>query len=917
MNKLWVALTLVLVFAVALTIALTLTFVYKGRKKEDKEDKEEKVKKVVWKFKVEELDSVLKPSENVLEFDLNGNSDQTLGKYKLTLKPVSHTFDKTELSGRAFTSEPEMRLKGFSGDVSEVSFDKVVLCSGFTTFLKDDKVDFVSLWHSGDFHHYSTKGELLSKGPFPFAAGDPSKSPDKLDLPKGKDLEPTKPPVIPPVPKEPEPTTPKEPEPTTPKEPEPTTPKKEEEKEKDEKKPYEKFIRLEDIVDGDAVIDLSLYTFATQEKPYEYEVNKVTVKISLANEVGQFKSFVYERKDGKIFKPVLSFDGTYVKLPDSSVKQLRSFLNERGEPLVVTYLDSDRNRKSWAHKGKNEWELRFEILTEGLLEHFAAFLDGSTILDVSVKSGSYDGGLYTVQVSETTHVERKYQDFRSFTHKFYDVSGTGTNVKSKVYKYKLRSLELVGLSLKPEVDRVVVYFSKFDEELVKPFMITLFVELAELNYVYTIDNTYSLETDNEKILPKLELFASRFTHFASIDPTKRETYSPSIFESSIYLYSKVVVECQNHNPSKQFVKCVHTLESQSQRVPFTVSSVRKFFLSPPDTKVTSVEVFHVRSDKPGLLLRFISSSEPVTYLLKDGQYNRSSFDDKELTEMLRFASYTEANYINVDFYNYSAYCYNGTFHEPKHPSKTVIVKSENHKLLQHVMKVEHTLEKKSGVKDLFKVFETNGFLADLPDEKFKSVDVYFSFRVANHALMVVFFSETSHFVYTWNGRQYVHEKNLKLYNLATRLKTLLYKVFEVLYLDLTPTGQFSIKYVDSENKVEDVKVEVKDLGDFADPISGSTDSTIKKNLYTLPKCTEIRLIDGSFYALKSSESHFFTALVFHWTHNSVKKPVFLTISTDKKIVYLRLTKSVKKWEEYHHGYEIMKFLPEAIRAASS
>uniref|UniRef100_A0A3B0MSA1 Uncharacterized protein n=1 Tax=Theileria annulata TaxID=5874 RepID=A0A3B0MSA1_THEAN len=915
MNKLWVALTLVLVFAVALTIALTLTFVYKGRKKEEKEDKEEKVKKVVWKFKVEELDSGLKPSENVLEFDLNGNSDQTLGKYKLTLKPVSHTFDKTELSGRAFTSEPEMRLKGFSGDGSEVSFDKVVLCSGFTTFLKDDKVDFVSLWHTGDFHHYSTKGELLSKGPFPFAAGDPSKSPDKLDLPKGKDLEPTKPPVIPP-PKEPEPTTPKEPVPTTPKEPEPTVPKKEEEKEKAEKKTYEKFIPLEEILPGEAVIDLSLYTFAIQEKPYEYEVNKVTVKISLANKVGQFKSFVYERKDGKIFKPVLSFDGTYVKLPDSSVKQLRSFLNERGEPLVVTYLDSARNRKSWAHKGKNEWELRSETLTEGLLEHFAAFLDRSTILDVSVKSGSYDGGLYTVQVSETTHVERKYQDFRSFTHKFYDVSGTGTNVKSKVYKYKHRSTELVGLPPKPEVSHVVVYFSRFDEELVKPLMITIFVELAELNYLYSLNNTYSLETNNEKILPKLELFASRFNPVASIDPTKRETYSPSVSEPSTLLYGKVVVECQNYNPTKQFVKCVHTLEFEGDRDPFNVSSIRHFSVSVPDIKVKNVETFHLRNEKPGLLLRFISSSERVTYLLKDGQYERSDFEDKELVEMLRFASYTEANYISVDLYNYSSYYYNGTFQEPKlHPEKTVVVKSENHKPFPHVLKVEHTLEKKSGVKALFKVFETNGFLSHLPDEKFKSLEAYFSFRVADHALMVVFHSQTSQFIYTWTGVRYVHEKNLGYYNLATRLKTLLYKVFEVLYLDLTPTKQFNITHVNADNKTEEVRVDVKEQGDVAQVLGDS--SSVKKNHYTLPKCTEIRLIDGSLYSLKSPPgSHFTSALVFHWNKSDVKKPVFLIfISSDDSIVNLRLTKP-RKWEKFN-VLDYSKFVPDAIEAASS
>ncbi|EAN30744.1 putative integral membrane protein [Theileria parva strain Muguga] len=907
MNKVWVALILVLVFAVALAVALTLTFVYKEKKKEEEDEK----KKVVWKFYLEEPESGLKSTESVLEFDLNSKTKQTVGKYTLTPKAVSHTFDETTLSGFAFTVEPEMRVKRFSSEGKEVRLQKVLVCSGFTVFDKEKKPDFVTLYHDGKFHHYSTKAELLSTDLFPFAKEDKKKTPEELDLPKGKDVEPTPAPEPTPASEPtpgPSPLKPKgdkEPAPTTPKEPVPVTPKRDEDE--DDYSPVTP--RPREPVE--VLVDLGLSFFATESKPYTYSVGENEVKVTVNKRVGEFPSFTYERKDGNSFKPVLSYGGTNANLSEATVKALRAFLDRSNVPVLVTFEDDSAKRFSYVHKGENQWELTAKHLTEDLLEHTAAFLDRSVLLDLSVSSGTYDGGSLSITVAGTTYVEKRYEGFVSFTHRFHPVGQSSSNVSSRVYKYKSGAADLEGLPLKPEVSHVVVYFSRFDENFARPLLVKVMVGRAVLDFMYLSDRTYFLETREENVSDGLELLDSRFNRVAHVDPTKFETYRPETRFTKKTSFNQVEVKCHEHDPSRYYTKCVHKLLFKRGHVPFYVGSVRNFSLNLPETEVRKVEAFHLRKEGAALVLRLVGDHRTDTFVLHNGSYEKKEFEETELSSVLRFAAYTEHNYISLNFtnYNQSSYYYDGTLTKPKFPvERTVVVKATEHSPLKHVMKVEHTLEKQPGKSLSFNVFETNGFLADLPDEKFKSVEAFYSLTNAGHVVMVVFRADDKIWSYSWTGRQYVLDKNLGAYNVVTRLRTVLFKVYQVLYLEMTHTNEYELVYVDSENKLEKVEVKVQEVGNLTNEIA--------RYSHTLPKCSEIRLKDESTLSVKPQAGYQFTsALVYlYGESNNYKTPVFLTLtSNDGTTVYFKL-KENHRWERFR-GYDINKHTDDVSKLA--
>ncbi|UVC50254.1 hypothetical protein MACK_004130 [Theileria orientalis] len=89
----------------------------------------------------------------------------------------------SRLSGWTHTYQHPLRIRKFVVGSKEVPFSKISPISGFTVFNTQDLGDFVTIWHDGDFHHYSKTGVFLSKGAFPFAIGVISIHPNLLKIP--------------------------------------------------------------------------------------------------------------------------------------------------------------------------------------------------------------------------------------------------------------------------------------------------------------------------------------------------------------------------------------------------------------------------------------------------------------------------------------------------------------------------------------------------------------------------------------------------------------------------------------------------------------------------------------------------------------------------------------------------------------
>ncbi|UKJ89288.2 hypothetical protein MACJ_002536 [Theileria orientalis] len=856
MNKFWLALLLVLLLASILTVGLTFTFLYKVKKG----TKDVKHNEIIWSFHLESDDSKLKGTiEDIINVDILKTIEYEVGGNKAALRSVVHHFGELTLTGWIHSFKYPLRIKKILVEKAEIKVEKLVSISGFTVFSKEGNADFVTLWHDDAFHHYSTSGELLSIGAFPFAKGDDSKHPNILDLPKelaeAADL--AHPKIPEDVPKAHEEIIPKAHEEIIPKE--ETIPKKEEKipkkeekipkkeekiPKKEEKIPKkEEKIPKEEKVDekievidldhsapktdrreGALVIDLDMASKSQLGAPFTYSDGTDEITITRTTFNVSYEKWTFTLTTPRPVVPYLKYEGALVDVGCSDVVEMAVFVGKVNLPLLANFREIGKIT-SFAHRGRSEWELvSATVVDVDTLDDIYCFLNELVIFDFSKQSGMYKVGGFEVIVTETVG-EEPFEKFKSFKHTIYRTNKNGLqSAAAKVHKYKFFKVNFNGLNSNDAVTTATAFF--WDGDLTKALMIRLLVGTTFFNYVGYKD--YELEPKASLLLGRLESLNYQVNRVLTINLTKMAPYD---FKGGVLgtREEHVAVRIVDNDPMEHFRKCVHTHAASRNLEHFKILGfLGEDYLSFEQRDVSLVEAYFLKGhlDKP-LLFSLKGHFHTHHYFLEGARFVKKDLIFEDIVYTLKHLAYHRFTYLTLDFNKFSAYHFSGESAFPRHRHAHVVVRRNDEP--DEFVRTTHTLEKVLGERTNFYVLALEGADIKLEDQVVTSVDAYFVKRHLDEPIAILFKGAANRFfVATKTG--FEQKDSGLLSNLKKTLRHAAHDKLKMVYLQLHRTSNYYDEHLDGlEVKVEDRTVDLE--------IDG-----FKKFVHTFPESTDVRFL---------------------------------------------------------------------------
>ncbi|BAM41613.1 conserved hypothetical protein [Theileria orientalis strain Shintoku] len=814
MKKFWLALLFILLLAAILTVGLTFTFLYKHRK----EAKEVKHGEIIWTFHLEHEDLKLKGTlEDILNVDILKTIEYEVGGNKASVRSVVREFGDLTLTGWMHLFKQPLRVKKITVGKAQIEVVKVVPIAGFTVFNKEGNPDFVTLWHDDSFHHYSVEGELLTVGAFPFAKGDESKHPDRLELPKEvkEDTEMALPEHREEVPMPHEEVRPKEEKVEV-----IVESKKEELVVPAVPVPEKKVRRV-----GALVVDLDLASKSEVGAPFKYKDgdDEITITRTTFNVIYEKWTFTLTKQRAVV--PYIKYEGEEVDVGCSGVLELAVFVGRVNLPLLASFREAGRI-KSFAHRGKNAWQhVHAPVVDVDTLDDIYCFLKQIVIFDFSKQSGQYKVGAFEVHVTETVGAE-PFEKFKSFKHTIFKTNDEGGLVaaSAKVHKYKFFKVNFNGLNADDSVTTATAFF--WDGDLTKPLMIRLLVNNTYLNYVGHKD--YELEPKAALLQARLERFNYLVNRVVTINLAKQMPYD---FKGGVLGTGEehVAVRIEENSPMEHFRKCVHTHAAARNAEFFKIIGfLGEEYLTFENRDVSQVEAYFLKGhlERP-LLFSMKGHFHTHHYHLESGKFVKKDLIFDDVLYTLKHLAYHTFTYLTLDFNRFSSYHFSGESAFPRHRHAHVIVRRNEEP--SEFVRTTHTLEKRHGEITNFFVLALKGADIVLKDQVVSSVDAYYVKRHLDDPIAINFKGAANRlYVATKNG--FEQKDSIILSNLEKVMRRAAHDKLKLVYLQLHRTSSYYDEHLDGLSvKVED-KTDELDIDEF------------KMYVHAFPESSDVRFL---------------------------------------------------------------------------
>ncbi|BAM40731.1 conserved hypothetical protein [Theileria orientalis strain Shintoku] len=872
MRNVWIIASVVVAIAICLSIGLTVGFLLKKRKGTGGTVANVSISPVRL---ANDADLKVKDtSDDIIKIDFLKRENYSVGGNNASVNSFNHDFPTAKLTGWTHTFQLPLRIRKFVVGSNEVAVSKITPISGFSVLNNQDAGDFVTIWHDGDFHHYTNSGELISVGAFPFANGDESIHPRRLKIPTriserddidfdpasgfptgwhGRDVvEEPKEPEIESISFDPVHGFPSGWHDNVDVVEKPVT--------------FVNVLPEMNLTKEDLVLDLSVITLATEDTPYKIIQGDDELTIRKHNFDDVFKKYTCSLSDARSFKPQIRHLLSNFQLNDENVSDFELYVGEYDEPLLVRLKDST-GWKTYIHKGDNKWEAAYvPYLDSNVLDkHYVALRDDIILIDFSKKSGHYVIGKYKIEVTEPgVNVIEVQEGFKAYIHTIYYNSEYNSDFASaKVHRYKFENTLFKGFVRNLWVRKVNVYF--WDKELTKPLYIRSFADHAILNY-FGYPN-YHLQTDVSMFRYFLALTNFEINNAVVINLARHESYD---FEGGISAHSTsnlITVKRHDNSPFKGFRRCVHTLTVEGVNKPFNVLRfVNEINLNVDLTKVSSVETyFQNKNLKKPLLFIMYGSTKQSFYKLENDKYVKLDNLFVNLENTLKNLAYYNYNYITIDVSKSADYHYSNASDASSLPDPTKLVSVVKNEF-KEFSKFSHSFKVNDSVSN-FKLLALNGVDISFDDPELTSVDAYF-FNEHKDIPIAVVLKGTTDVVYAIKKKHPIKKDPAFLTSLNDNLRNLVQYNFALMYLRLDQTSNYYNKhdYGFEVEVVEDKLIE----GNYT------------KYVHKFPEFTDICFVVlGDYYHPKiEPEGKFISAVVYK---NSNGFPEIVTLIDDKAV----------------------------------
>ncbi|UVC50065.1 hypothetical protein MACK_003688 [Theileria orientalis] len=815
MNKFWLAFFIILLLAVILTVGLTVTFLYKGKK----DDKDAKHHEIIWTFHLDNEESNLKGTlEDIINVDILKTMDYEVGGNKATPRSLHGELGDLTVTGWMHVFKYPLRVTKVVVGKAEIKVGKVVPISGFAVIDKEGNADFVTLWHDDAFHHYSTSGEHLATGAFPFAKGDESKHPDMLDLPKevsDADLAHPKLPEDVPLPHEDEEVPKVVPE--------------------DKDVPIEHFHPEEVTTDktalkaGALVVDLDLASQSQVGAPLTYKDGEDEITITRATFNVNFEKWTFTLTNPRPVVPYIKYEGTMVDVGCSDIMEVAVFVGKYNLPLLANFKERVKFR-SFAHNGNNEWQsVRATVVDVETLDGIYCFLKEMVIFDFSKQSGKYTVGGFEVHVSEMVGSE-PFERFKSFKHTIHKRTATTLEPASaKVHKYKFFKVNFNGLNPDDEVTSATAFF--WDGDLTKALMLRLLVGDTFKNYVGYKD--FKLEPKASALQGRLERLNYQVNRALTINLAKTAPYD---FKGGLLgtREEHVAIKVEDDTPLKKFKKFVHTHAGSRNMEHFKILGfVGEEYLKFEQKDVSLVETYFLKGhmEKP-LLFSLKGHFHTHHYFLEDGKFVKKELIFGDLAYTLKHLAYHTFTYLTLNLKKFSSYHFSGESVFPKHRHSHVVVRRNDES--EEFVRTTHTLEKVHGELTDFFVLALEGADIDLKDQVVTSVDAYF---VKGHfdEPIAVNFKGAAQRLYVATTKGYEQKESILLSNSKKLLRRAAFDKLKLVYLQLHRMSNYYDEHLDGLEVTVEKRTDDLEIDGF------------NKFVHTFPETTDVRFLIAESY----------------------------------------------------------------------
>ncbi|BAM40747.1 conserved hypothetical protein [Theileria orientalis strain Shintoku] len=722
MRNVWIIASVVVAIAICLSIGLTVGFLLKKRKGTGGTVANVSISPVRL---ANDADLKVKDtSDDIIKIDFLKRENYSVGGNNASVNSFNHDFPTAKLTGWTHTFQLPLRIRKFIVGSIEVAVSKITPISGFTVFNNQDAGDFVTIWHDGDFHHYSKSGELISVGAFPFANGDESIHPRSLKIPSriseddhlnvsttdGIDNERNLEDIGVLIESE---------EPIVEK-----TGWARDDLDLDYIFTFVNVLPEMNLGNKDLVFDFSVITLATEDTPFKILQGDDEMVIKKRRIDDVFKKYSCTLTNERSFRPQIRYLLSNFQLEVEDISEFELYVGEFDEPLLMRMKDSS-GFKTFVHRGRNKWETPYiPYLDINVLDKHYLLLRGDiTTIDFSKKSGHYEFGKYKIKVTEPDSSDRVVQEgFKAYIHTIYYNSEYNSDFASvKVHRFKYDNVGLSGFIRYHSIRKVYVFF--WEHDLTKPVYIRACADHGFANYFGYPD--YIMQTDVSMFPYFLTLTNFEVNNAVVINLARHESYD---FEGGISAHltrNLITVKSYENSPMQHFSRYVHTLTVRDTNKPFSVLRfVNEINLNVDPTKVSSVEAYyHNKHLKKPLLFIMNGSSKQTFYKLENDNFVLIDRLIVSLEITLKYLAYYNYNYVTIDVSKQSTYHYTGAQIPSSMPDSSMlvsVVKEEISEFIKysHIIKVNNNPLK-------FKLMALDGVDISLDAPEVTSVDVYF------------------------------------------------------------------------------------------------------------------------------------------------------------------------------------------------